>query len=73
MNPLTDALWAIDDHHHATKASITADQKFQSIERNMSVSKNIDIIPVRRVPHVASFLQQAQLSKGALWLIYSYK
>ena len=42
---MTDALWAIDDHHHATKASITADQKFQSIERNMSVSKNIDIIP----------------------------
>ena len=32
VNPLTDALWAIDDHHHATKASITTDQKFQSIE-----------------------------------------
>ena len=28
----TDALWAIDDHHHATKALITTDQKFQSIE-----------------------------------------
>ena len=51
----TDALWAIDDHHHATKALITTDQKFQSIESDRLLTclevlclecvKNIDIIP----------------------------
>ena len=57
MNPLTDALWAIDDHHHATKASITTDQKIQSIEMCLRT------LTVRRV-HVASFVQQAQAQQG---------
>ena len=60
MNPLTDALWAIDDHHHATKASITTDQKFQSIERKCE-----GCIMWRL------FYSKHKLSKGALWLIYS--
>ena len=46
--------------------SILYPNDYQSIERNMSVSKNIDIIPQCEgcLMHVASFLQQAQAQQG---------
>ena len=71
VNPLTDASWTIydHDHDHATKVSqflsTTTDQIFQSTESTCLEHVTIMVqCEVQRVPHVASFVQQAQAQQG---------